>query len=79
MNETMAIRTMAPINDGMMKNPPTSGPNPWKNMLPNHEPTKPAMILPITPPGMSRPIIKPATQPIRPPTIIDQIMSINSY
>ena len=53
----------------MILMPPTVGPIFNPSALPIDAPTNPAMMLPITPPGMSLLMIKPAIQPRIPPTI----------
>lgn len=72
---TMAI---APIKAGTMAKPPTIGPQAPRIACPSQAPMKPAIILPMTPPGMSLPMISPANQPIIPPMINDhRKLSIN--
>ena len=66
----------APSKAGTMKNPPISGPHSPNNIVPSHEPRKPAMIFPIMPPGISLPMIAPAIAPSTPPTIHVQINPI---
>ena len=62
-----------PIIAGTTLNPPISGPQLPKISVPNQAPTNPAIIFPITPPGTSRPVMRPASQPIIPPMIKLQI------
>ena len=75
---TTRTKIIAPIKVGTMKNPPISGPHEPKRFEPNQPPIKPAMMFPITPPGISLPIIIPANQPSIPPTINVHSMLIHS-
>ena len=77
--DTMKIRVTAPTNAGITLNPPITGPNSrfGNNEDPIHEPTKPATILPMMPPGTSLPKKAPAIAPMIPPTIKDHIKLIS--
>src|SRR5699024_532116 len=77
-NIRLNIKTMItdPINAGIIKNPPNSGPHSPSSIEPSHAPIIPAKILPIIPPGTSLPNISPANHPIIPPTINVQIKLI---
>ncbi len=66
---TISTTTTAPIIAGTIANPATIGPQSPNNNPPNHAPTKPAMMLPMIPPGTSRPVKRPANQPMIPPII----------
>ena len=68
---TMKIKIIAPIKAGIIAYPAMEGPISPKIAVPNQEPTTPAIILPIIPPGTSLPTIMLATQPQSPPTIND--------
>src|SRR5699024_1506001 len=80
-SEAININTIDPINAGKIGTPPHTGPQVPNNLLPIAEPTRPATILPMIPPGISLPTIAPAIQPIRPPTmiIIIKLICINSF
>ena len=67
---TMKIKIIAPIKAGTIAYPPITGPKLPNSFVPSQEPTIPAIILPITPPGTSLPVIKLANHPNIPPTII---------
>lgn len=86
--ENTNTNTIAPINAGTIANPPITGPQLPNNDEPIQAPIKPAIMLPIIPPGTSLPTTIPAKAPITPPTIKDQIkpniiipplVTLNSY
>lgn len=71
MKLTIKASTIAPMIAGIIAKSAITGPQSPKIRVPNQAPMKPAIILPITPPGISLPAIKLATQPISPPIIND--------
>ena len=75
LNMRLRINTkmIAPMIAGIREKPATSGPQCPSISVPNHEPTSPAIILPIIPPGILRPAMIPPIQPIIPPMISIQI------
>ena len=76
MKLTRRTSTTAPIIAGIIAKSATRGPQLPKTAVPSHAPTKPAMILPIMPPGIFFPTRSPANHPIIPPTINDQMKFI---
>jgi hypothetical protein len=74
----MKTRTTAPMIAGTIAKFATCGPQFPNINVPSHAPTNPAIIFPITPPGIFLPAIRPAIQPIIPPTIYDQIKLIQN-
>jgi hypothetical protein len=76
MKLTSKTKTAEPMIAGTIAKPATCGPQSPKIAVPSHAPTNPAMILPIMPPGIFLPTIRPANHPIIPPIINAQMKLI---
>ncbi len=71
-------KTADPMIAGIIAKSATLGPQSPRTAVPSHAPTKPAMILPMIPPGISLPTIRPANHPIIPPIINAQMKFIQN-